>query len=200
VAARPGRRRLGEDRVVTVPNALTALRLACLPLFFVLLAEAHGHGRLAAAVLLGASALTDVADGYIARRFDQVSKLGKMVDPLVDRALVLSAIVGATVIGAVPIWLVIIVALREAVVLVGSGLLFASRPGAHLDVSRAGKLGAFGMMLALPLFIMAHAQFRAHEICLVVAWAAVAFGQALAWVAAAQYVPKARAALAEGRA
>ena len=128
----PGAGRQGEDRVLTVPNALSALRLACLPAFVVLLAQPHDRGRLAAAFLLGAAAFTDLLDGYIARHFDQVSTLGKMADPLVDRALVLCALVGATVIGALPIWLVVVVALREGVVLAGSGLLFFfSRTDAH---------------------------------------------------------------------
>ena len=68
---------------------------------------------------------------------------------------------------------------------------------ARLDVSRAGKAGAFGMMVALPLFIMAHAPFRGHEVALVIAWVAVIGGQVLAWFATVQYVPKARAAWAE---
>jgi phosphatidylglycerophosphate synthase len=117
----------------------------------------------------------------------------------VDRALVLSALVGAAVIGALPIWLVVVIALREGLVLFGSGLLLFSSPNARLDVSRAGKAGAFAMMVALPLFIMAHAPFRGHEVALVVAWVAVVLGQALAWLATVQYVPKARSAWAQGR-
>jgi cardiolipin synthase len=195
----PGPGSQGEDRLLTVPNGLSALRLACLPAFIVLLAQAHQRGRLAAAFLLGSAAVTDVLDGYIARRFHQVSTLGKMADPLVDRALVLCALVGATAIGALPIWLVVVVALREGVVLAGSALLFFGSRTARVDVSRAGKAGAFGMMVALPMFIMAHAPFRGHEVALVIAWVAVAGGQVLAWVAVAAYVPKARAAWAEGR-
>ncbi|MGP8208833.1 MAG: CDP-alcohol phosphatidyltransferase family protein [Acidimicrobiales bacterium] len=198
--SQPRAGRQGEDRVLTVPNALSALRLACLPAFVALLAQPHREGRLAAAFLLGGAALTDGLDGQVARRFHQVSTLGKMADPLVDRALVLCALVGATAIGALPIWLVVVIALREGVVLAGSGLLFFASRTARIDVSLAGKAGAFGMMVALPLFIMAHAPFRGHEVALVIAWVAVAVGQVLAWVAVAQYVPKARAAWAEGRA
>ena len=189
----PGAGRQGEDRVLTVPNALSALRLVCLPVFVVLLAQPHERGRPAAAFLL------DVLDGYIARHFDQVSTLGKMADPLVDRALVLCALVGATVIGALPIWLVVVIALREGVVLAGSGLLFFFSRTTRIDVSRAGKAGALGMMMALPLFILAHAPFRYHEAALVVAWVAVGAGQVLAWAAVVQYVPKARSAWAAGR-
>jgi cardiolipin synthase len=195
----PGAGRQGEDRVLTVPNALSALRLVCLPVFVVLLAQPHERGRPAAAFLLAGAAFTDVLDGYIARHFDQVSTLGKMADPLVDRALVLCALVGATVIGALPIWLVVVIALREGVVLAGSGLLFFFSRTTRIDVSRAGKAGALGMMMALPLFILAHAPFRYHEAALVVAWVAVGAGQVLAWAAVVQYVPKARSAWAAGR-
>jgi len=195
----PGAGRQGEDRVLTVPNALSALRLMCLPIFVVLLAQPHERGRLAAAFLLAGAAFTDLLDGYIARHFDQVSTLGKMADPLVDRALVLCALVGATVIGALPTWLVVAIALREGVVLAGSGLLFCFSRTTSIDVSRAGKAGALGMMMALPLFILAHAPFRYHEAALVVAWVAVGAGQVLAWAAVVQYVPKARSAWAAGR-
>jgi CDP-diacylglycerol--glycerol-3-phosphate 3-phosphatidyltransferase len=171
----------------------------CLPVFVVLLAQPHERGRPAAAFLLAGAAFTDVLDGYIARHFDQVSTLGKMADPLVDRALVLCALVGATVIGALPIWLVVVIALREGVVLAGSGLLFFFSRTTRIDVSRAGKAGALGMMMALPLFILAHAPFRYHEAALVVAWVAVGAGQVLAWAAVVQYVPKARSAWAAGR-
>ena len=195
----PGAGRQGEDRVLTVPNALSALRLVCLPVFVVLLAQPHERGRPAAAFLLAGAAFTDVLDGYIARHFDQVSTLGKMADPLVDRALVLCALVGATVIGDLPIWLVVVIALREGVVLAGSGLLLFFSRTTRIDVSRAGKAGALGMMMALPLFILAHAPFRYHEAALVVAWVAVGAGQVLAWAAVVQYVPKARSAWAAGR-
>ena len=92
-----------------------------------------------------------------------------------------------------------VIALREGVVLAGSGLLFFVSRTARIDVSRAGKAGALGMMVALPLFILAHAPFRCHEAALVMAWVAVGVGQVLAWVAVVQYVPKARAAWAAGR-
>jgi hypothetical protein len=90
--------------------------------------------------------------------------------------------------------------LREGVVLAGSALLFFGSRTTRIDVSRAGKAGALGMMMALPLFILAHAPFRYHEAALVVAWVAVGAGQVLAWAAVVQYVPMARSAWAAGRA
>ena len=114
-------RREGEDRILTVPNVLTAIRLMCLPVFVALMAEPHRRGELAAACLLSGLGVTDGLDGYIARHFHQVSSLGKVADPLVDRALVLTAVISALVIGAIPVWLVALVLTREFLVLAGGG-------------------------------------------------------------------------------
>jgi cardiolipin synthase len=194
----PKTRREGEDRIITVPNALTALRLACLPVFVALMTRPNGSGLVAAAALLAALGVSDGLDGYIARHFDQVSSLGKVADPLVDRVLVLTAIIATVAIGAIPVWLVVVVLTREALVLAGSAALFLA--GAkRIDVSWAGKAGTFGMMVALPLFIVGHAPFRWHTEAEWGAWVAAAWGLALGWYAVIGYLPRARAAVAESR-
>ncbi|HTT88671.1 MAG TPA: CDP-alcohol phosphatidyltransferase family protein [Acidimicrobiales bacterium] len=194
----PLARREGEDRVFTVPNAFTAIRLACLPVFVVLMAEPDGRGWLAAACLLAGLGITDGLDGYIARHFHQVSSLGKVADPLVDRALVLTAVITAVVVGVVPVWLVAVMLVREVLVLAG-GVALLLAGAKRVDVSWAGKAGTFGMMVALPLFIAGHAPFRWHAEAEVAAWVAAAWGLALGWYAAIGYLPRARAALAESR-
>ena len=181
-------------RVLTVPNLLTALRLVCLPVFVWLLARPHGQGYLASGFLLGSLGLTDTLDGRIARRFHQESALGRVADPLVDRLLVLCAAIGCAVTGAIPWWLLALVLGREALVLVGAVIL-AAHGARALDVSRMGKLGALGMMVALPWFLIGHAHFRWHTEFTVGAWVAAAFGLVLAWAAAFGYVPQARRAL-----
>ncbi len=191
-------RREGEDRILTVPNVLTAIRLMCLPVFVALMAEPHRRGELAAACLLSGLGVTDGLDGYIARHFHQVSSLGKVADPLVDRALVLTAVISALVIGAIPVWLVALVLTREFLVLAGGGAL-ALAGVRRVDVSWAGKAGTFGMMFALPLFIAGHAPFRWQTEAEIAAWVAAGWGLALGWYAAWGYIPRARAALAEGR-
>jgi cardiolipin synthase len=191
--------RSGEDRILTVPNALTAFRFACLPVFGALLARPGGRGRVAAAYLLAALGITDGLDGYIARHFDQVSSVGKMADPLVDRALVLSAAGGALAIGAVPPWFVSVVLAREVVV-AGGAVALATTGSGRLEVSWPGKAGAFGMMVALPLFILSKDPVRPRRRARSLAWATACCGQGFAWVAAFGYVPKAWAALSAGRA
>jgi len=166
--------------------------------FLVLLAQPNRRDLVAAACMLGALGVTDGLDGYVARHFHQVSSLGKLADPFVDRALVLSAVIGALAIGAVPAWLVAIVLLREVLVLAGAVVL-ALAGARHLEVSLAGKVGAFAMMLALPLFLLGDAPFRWHEVAHAAAWVAVACGQVFAWYAAVQYIPTGRAFLADAR-
>ena len=92
----------GVDRILTVPNAITAVRLACVPVFVWLLFGAHRQidGRRLLAVL-GA---TDWVDGYVARRWHQVSTVGKVLDPTADRVLVATAVISVIVAGAVPLW------------------------------------------------------------------------------------------------
>jgi cardiolipin synthase (CMP-forming) len=192
-------RRQGEDRLLTVPNALTALRLACVPVFLLLLAQPHHEGQLAAAFLLASLGVTDGLDGYVARHFNQVTSLGKLADPLVDRVLILSATIGALVVGAVPGWLVALVLTREVLVIAGAGVL-ASVGARRLDVSWAGKAGTFGLMFALPLFLMGGAPFRWSGTAEALAWVAAIGGLGLGWFAFAGYVPRARAAFVEARA
>jgi len=182
---------VGElDRLFTFPNALSALRLGCLPLFVVLLRRPDRKGRAAAAWLLGALGVTDGLDGYVARRFDQVSSLGEVLDPLVDRALVLTATAGALRSGAVPRWLVGLVVARESVAAGGAAVL-AIMGAERVRVSRVGKMGAFGMMVALPLFILGSSRSRWHRQAVALGWVFAAAGQACAWAAVAGYVPKA---------
>jgi cardiolipin synthase (CMP-forming) len=192
-------RRQGEDRILTVPNALTALRLACLPVFLVLLAQPDREGQLAAAFLLAGLGVTDGLDGYVARHFNQVTSFGRVADPLVDRALVLSATIGAVVAGAIPVWLVVLVLAREVLVLAGAGLL-ALEGARRLDVSWPGKAGTFGLMCALPLFLMGDAPFRWSGLAETLAWIAATCGLALGWFAFAGYVPRAHAVFLEARA
>jgi cardiolipin synthase (CMP-forming) len=190
--------RQGEDRILTVPNGLTAVRLLCIPLFVWLLTLPNRSGWVAAAVLLGGLGLTDGVDGYVARHFRQVSTLGKVLDPLADRLLLGVAVVSIIVVGALPTWVAVTALTREA--LVAAGFLIVAALGARrMDVQWAGKAGTFGLMWALPLFLLGHAPTSWHSVALFLAWGCVIPALAFGWYAAVTYVPRARAALAEGR-
>jgi cardiolipin synthase (CMP-forming) len=183
--------------ILTIPNLITLVRLGCLPLFVWLVFGAKE--QTAAAILLAVLGATDWVDGFVARRFHQVSVFGKVLDPLADRLLVGTAVIVIIVHGAVPIWFGVVTLSREA--LVGlMVLVLAGLGAARIDVLWVGKAGTFGLMVAYPSFLFGHGTASWQDPVRVFAWVAGAGGLTLAWVAAAAYVQPARAALAAGRA
>ncbi len=186
----------GLDRVLTVPNAITVMRLACIPVFLWLL---FGTGRQsAAAVLLGVLGATDWVDGFVARRYHQVSTVGKVLDPVADRVLVVTAVVAITVHGAVPVWFGAATLAREVVVSVAV-LLLASLGAARIDVLWVGKAGTFALMFSYPAFLLSDGTAAWQVPFHVFAWGSGIIGLVLAWIAAGSYIPAARTALADGR-
>jgi cardiolipin synthase (CMP-forming) len=179
-----------------VPNAITLVRLACIPLFLWLLFGAHR--QTAAAVLLGALGATDWIDGFVARRYHQVSTLGKVLDPVADRVLVVTAVVAVIVHGAVPVWFGAATLAREVVVS-GAVLLLASLGAKRIDVLWVGKAGTFALMFSYPAFLLGYGTAGWQEPIRIVAWVTGITGLVLAWIAAGSYIPVARRALAEGR-
>jgi cardiolipin synthase len=192
-------RRAGEDRIVTVPNAVTVVRLLCVPLFVWMLLRPDRHGWYPAALLLGALGATDGVDGFVARRFHQVSTVGKVLDPVADRLLLGVAAVSIIAVGAVPLWVAVAALAREGLVAAGF-LAVAALGGRRMDVQWAGKAGTFGLMCALPLFLAGHANDDWHGVAETLAWVAVAPGLLIGWYAAATYVPRAVQAVREARA
>ena len=152
---RPGPGSAGEaaglDRVLTLPNGVTLVRLLCIPLFVWLLFGAHR--QTAAAVLLAVLGATDWVDGFLARRLHQVSTLGKVLDPAADRILVATAVIAIMVYGAVPLWFGIATLAREVLV-AGTVLALAALGARRIDVLWVGKAGTFGLMFAYPAFLL----------------------------------------------
>jgi cardiolipin synthase len=184
-------------RIVTLPNLITLARLSCLPLFLWLLFGLE-H-RAAAAWLLAVLGITDWVDGYLARRMDQVSNVGKVLDPVADRLLFIVGAGGIVVDGSVPVWFAAIVLVRE--ILVGGATLVLAALGARrIDVTWFGKAGTFLLMMAFPLFLASHSTLGWADTARVLAWLTGIPGLVLSLYAAALYVPLARRALAEGRA
>jgi cardiolipin synthase len=184
------------DRVLTVPNGVTAARLAAVPVFLWLLFGLHE--RVAAAGLLAVLGATDWVDGWLARRLGQVSTLGKVLDPVADRILIGVAVVAIMVDGSVPLWLGVSVLTREALVS-AAVLALAALGAARIDVVWVGKAGTFGLMVAFPLFLAAGPSASWSNPAFVAAWVCAVPALALSWYAAGAYVPAARAALARGR-
>jgi cardiolipin synthase len=186
----------GLGRVLTAPNVITLVRLLSIPIFVWLLFGLHRQTL--AAVLLAVLGATDWVDGYVARRFHQVSTLGKVLDPAADRILVGTAVIAVIVHGAVPLWFGLATLAREVLVSV-MVLLLASLGAARINVLWVGKAGTFGLMFAYPGFLISDGTAAWQEPFRVIAWVCGAVGLTLAWIAAAAYVKPARDALRAGR-
>lgn len=187
----------GSDRLLTLPNAVTLVRLACLPVFLWLLFGRED--RFAAALLLAGLGITDWVDGYLARHLHQTSDVGKVLDPVADRLLFFVGAGGILIDGAVPTWFAVTVLVREF--LVGGGTILLAALGAkRIDVTWFGKAGTFGLMVAFPLFLASESDVSWADTAGDLAWVAGIPGLALSLYAAYLYVPLARSALSEGRA
>ena len=186
-----------EDRVLTIPNVITVIRLLCLPLFLWLLF--HEENRAAAAWLLGGLGATDFLDGYIARHFNQTSNLGKILDPVADRLLFFVG--GGAILydGSVPRGFAIAVLAREVLVSVAT-LALAALGAKRIDVTWSGKAGTLANMFAFPLFLGSHSTVAYAGVCEFLAWGFAIPGLLLSYYALFLYIPIARDALREGRA
>ena len=183
----------GLDRIATIPNAISVIRLLCVPLFLWLLFGREN--RLGAALLLGGLGATDWVDGYIARHFNQVSNLGKVLDPIADKVLLVTGMIAILIDGSVPP-IIFWPAIAREVLVAATTVLLGAMGSRRIDVSWAGKCGTLLMMVAFPLFLWGHGEGPAYA----VAWVVAVAGLVMAWYAAATYVAPARQALREGRA
>ncbi len=182
------------DRILTIPNVITVVRLCLLPVFLWLLFAKDDRAN--AAWLLAFLGTTDFLDGYIARHLHQVSDLGKVLDPVADRLLLFVGVGGIVVDGSVPTWFAVAVLVREALV-AGATLALAALGARRIDVTWFGKAGTFGLMIAFPLFLASESTLGWADQAETFAWIAGVPGLVLGWIAAALYVPMARRALAE---
>ena len=185
-----------RSRVLTVPNLISLARLACVPLF--LWMYIGRDEPIAAAVLLAVLGATDWIDGWIARRYDQGSELGKVLDPVADRILLLSAVIALLVEGDVPVWVGVLILAREAMVSIAV-LALAAAGARRIDVQWAGKAGTLCVMFALPAFVLSERWSFASWFTTLAAWGFTIVGLVFSYWSAAQYVPIARHALADGR-
>lgn len=186
----------GSDRILTIPNVITVVRLCLLPVFVWLLFGKDD--RAAAAFLLAGIGTTDFFDGYIARHFNQVSELGKVLDPVADRLLFFVGAGCILIDGSIPVWFAVAVLTREAVV-AGATLTLAAMGAARIDVTWFGKAGAFGLMMSVPFFLGGNSTLSWADTSQVLAWVTGIPALLLAWYSVVLYVPLARRALREGR-
>ena len=180
---------------MTWPNLVTLIRLGLLPLVVVWMSD----GRVVeAAFLLGCLGATDWVDGWLARRFDQVSELGKVLDPIADRAVFLVGLGSVIWYDAFPLWFGALIIAREAAIaslMVGATLLGMER----FDVTRRGKIATFALLCAVP-WVCLGSVGGGWMLVGIAGWAVGIPGLVLSWLTFFEYVPMVRAHIARGRA
>jgi cardiolipin synthase len=184
-----------SERVLTVPNVLSALRLVGVPVFLWAIVTEQD---VLALVLLAASGITDWLDGAIARRYGLVSRLGQLLDPVADRLYIASTLLGLAWREIVPWWLVAVLVAREAFMAVV--VLIAKRHGwLGLPVHFAGKAATFNLLYAFPLLLLADGDGTAAWIAEPIAWGFAWWGVALYWLSGVLYALQLRRLLARDR-
>ncbi|MBC7593738.1 MAG: CDP-alcohol phosphatidyltransferase family protein [Kineosporiaceae bacterium] len=169
---------VSQDRIVTIPNALSAVRLVLVPLFLWLVLGPHAD-EWALAVLM-VSGITDYLDGYLARHLNQTSKIGAILDPVADRLFILAVVIGLSVRDIIPWWLAVILPLRD-VFLFGLVPFLRTRGYSSLPVHFLGKAATASLLYAFPLLLLGDAQGTVADLANVFGWAFTIWGVGLYW-------------------
>ena len=180
-----------SDRVVTLPNALSVLRLVGVPFFFWLVLTEHDG---AAVLVLMVSGVTDYLDGKIARAWGQTSRLGTLLDPAADRLYILATLIGLTIRDVVPLWLTLLLIGRD--VLLAATLPLLKRHGyGPLPVHYLGKAATFNLLCGFPLILLGEWTNTVGDVAHAFGWAFAIWGTALYWWAGVLYLVQVRSLL-----
>src|SRR5688572_8978537 len=176
---------LASGRVLTAANLISFARLLGVPVFLFLMFGTDATGAAVAVLAIGGT--TDWVDGWVARRFGQVSRVGELLDPLVDRLYIAATVIAFTIEDVLPLAFTAALIARELVLLVCLGVLrrygFGPPPVHYL-----GKTATFVLLGAFPLLLLAHASAASHAIAHPLGWGLAWWGIGLYWLAAALYV------------
>lgn len=181
--SRPDRPQVDHDLVFTIPNLLTVVRFMGVPLFIWLVLAQREYG--AGVIVLAVMACTDWVDGYVARRFDQASRLGRVLDPIADR-LALLAVAVTLVIAGVVNWLYLAaLVVPDAILLVLTLSLFRGHP--DLPVSAVGKVRTGLLLLGTPMLVLSRLDTGYAGPLFIAAWIVLGLGLVGHWIAAYNY-------------
>jgi cardiolipin synthase len=188
-----------SNRILTVPNLISLARLAGVPLFLGLILSPYYGGPkydVQALVILALSGFSDWLDGKLARRWNQMSKFGAMIDPLADRLYILATLVGLTMRHIIPLWLPAVLIGRDLAMLVFiTPRLRKAGYGVALPVHFLGKAATFNLLYAFPLLLLGQLDEKhSHltDIGNIFGWAFVGWGTALYLLAGGMYFVQAR--------
>ncbi|MGI9156270.1 MAG: CDP-alcohol phosphatidyltransferase family protein [Marmoricola sp.] len=183
-----------SSRVWTVPNVISALRLAGVPLFLWLVLGPQADGI--ALVVLMLSGVTDYLDGWLARMLDQTSKLGEILDPVADRLYILAVVIGLGYRDIIPWWMVLILPARDAFLWCLVPFL-RTRGYSALPVHFLGKAATFNLLYAFPLLLLGDGDGVVALLAQVFGWAFAIWGMGLYWWAGLLYAWQVRKLMAD---
>ena len=178
--------RTGRDRIWTVPNVISFIRLAFVPVFYWLLVSGQDGPALAVLIIATAS---DFVDGFIARTFNQVTRLGELLDPASDRLFIAASVIGLTVREMIP-WPLLLAIMARDVVLLAIVLIRGVRIADFPRVNFVGKTATFVLFVAFPLIVLSHVVTSAAVSLAVLGWVLGASGAVLYWLAGFTYIPQ----------
>jgi cardiolipin synthase len=174
----------GQSRVWTIPNIISMLRLAGVPLFLWLVLGPEADAWALAVLMI--SGVTDFLDGYLARRLNQFSNLGEILDPVADRLYILAVVVGLAMRDIIPWWVAIILPLRD-LLLWGLVPILRTRGYSALPVHFLGKAATFNLLYAFPLLLLGEGTGIVPTLAQVFGWAFAFWGIGLYWWAGVLY-------------
>ena len=181
------------DRIVTWPNALSAARLAGVPVFlWLVIGPRTATADIIAAALLGFAGISDWLDGKLARMLNQTSRLGQLLDPAADRLYIAVTIIALAVRGIIPWWLFSALAARELCVALALLVLRHRTEYGSLQVSFVGKAATLCLMYAFPLLFLGTHGGDVSEVVRIIGWAFAVWGVVLYWWAALLYLTQIR--------
>jgi cardiolipin synthase len=178
-----------SDRVLTVPNALSFLRLLGVPLFLWLALGPKADGW--AIVVLGVGSFTDWLDGKLARLLHQTSRLGQLLDPAADRLYIFATVLALSLRHIMPWWLAAVLVARD-LILAGFLPVLKRHGYGPLPVHYLGKAATFNLLYALPLLLLGDGHETVNHVARIIGWAFAIWGTALYYWAAGLYIVQVR--------
>lgn len=173
------------DTALTIPNLISALRIALIPVFVVLIIDPDT--TFAGFVIFVVVVSTDWIDGAIARATGQVSELGKTLDPVADRLAIAAGLIALVVRGAFPLWAALLILVRDALVLIAAAVLLSTRR-VRIEVRYIGKVATFALMLAIACIAWGNLGYALAPAALACGWAIYAAGILEYYVATVLYI------------
>jgi CDP-diacylglycerol--glycerol-3-phosphate 3-phosphatidyltransferase len=141
-----------RDEFLNLPNILTLLRIAVIPIVIYFLLEGTPWSSIYATILFSAAAITDVVDGYLARKWNLITITGKFLDPLADKLIVMAVLVVLVEMGRIPAWMVVLLLSREISITALRSI--ASSEGLIIDAGREGKIKTSFQLVGLVFLCM----------------------------------------------